>query len=66
MEARDDKQLALDFPKEVFGTKGKDGFSKFPVEFVAPRLLLTPGNFNFIIENIDFVLELDGKIEFKF
>lgn len=66
LEARDDKQLALDFPKEVFGTKGKDGFSKFPVEFVAPRLLLTPGNFNFIIENIDFVMELDGKIEFKF
>lgn len=66
IDARDDKQLAEDFPKEVFGTKGKDGFSKYTSDFVAPRLLLTPGNFNFIIEGKDFEMKLDGTIEFKF
>lgn len=66
LEARDDKQLSQDFPKEEFGTKGKDGFSKFSTDFVAPRLLLTPGNFNFIIEGKDFEMKLDGSIEFKF
>lgn len=66
LEARDDQQLSLDFPKEVFGTKGKDGFSKFSTDFVAPRLLLTPGNFSFIIEGKDFEMKLDGSIEFHF
>jgi CRISPR-associated endonuclease Csn1 len=66
MEARDDKQLIADFPKEEFGTKGKDGFSKFSPDFVAPRLLLTPGKFDFIIENKDFEMKLDGSIEFRF
>src|SRR5690606_31884210 len=66
LEARDDKKLAKDFPKEEFGTKGKDGFSKFSIGFIAPRLLLTPGNFNFIIEGKDFEMKLDGTIEFKF
>lgn len=66
VDARDDKQLANDFPKEEFGTKGKDGFSKFSTHFVAPRLLLTPGNFNFVIEGKDFEMNLDGTIVFKF
>src|SRR5690606_29088729 len=66
LEARDDKQLAQAFPKKEFGTKGKDGFSKFTIEFVAPRLLLTPGNFNFIIEGKDFEMKLDGSIKFKY
>ncbi|MBD1263062.1 hypothetical protein HZY62_20895 [Maribacter polysiphoniae] len=66
LDARDDKQLMGDFPKEEFGTKGKDGFSKFSVDFVAPRLLLTPGNFTFVIEGEDFDMKLDGSIEFKF
>jgi CRISPR-associated endonuclease Csn1 len=65
-EARDDKQLSDDFPKAEFGTKGKDGFSKFSSRFVAPRLLLTPGNFDFITEGKDFEMKLDGSIYFKF
>ena len=66
LEARDDKQLSEDFPQEEFGTKGKDGFSKYSYDFVAPRLLLTPGNFNFIIEGKDFDMKPDGSLDFKF
>lgn len=66
LEARDDKQLMEDFPKREYGLKGKDGFSKFSIDFVAPRLLLTPGNFNFVIEDRDFDMRLDGCIDFKF
>ncbi|GAP72107.1 hypothetical protein SAMD00024442_24_27 [Candidatus Symbiothrix dinenymphae] len=65
LEARSNEQLLIDFPKEQFGTKGKDGFSKFTADFIAPRLLLTPSNFNFIIEGKDFEMKLDGTIEFK-
>ena len=66
LEARDDKQLAEAFNANEFGQKGKNGFSKFTSEFVAPRLLLSSGNFNFITENKDFEMKLDGSIEFKF
>lgn len=66
LEARDDKQLAEDFPVSIFGQRGKNGFSKFTTDFVAPRLLLSPGNFNFIIEGKDFEMKLDGTIAFKF
>src|SRR5690606_30845844 len=48
LEARTDEQLGVDFPRSQFGTKGKDGFSSFMIDFIAPRLLLTPSNFNFI------------------
>ncbi|HMR19791.1 MAG TPA: hypothetical protein PKA53_10875, partial [Sphingobacterium sp.] len=65
-EARDDKQLTEDFPVKEFGQKGKNGFSKFTTDFVAPRLLLSPGNFDFIIEGKDFEMKLDGTIKFKF
>ncbi|MGB6092337.1 MAG: type II CRISPR RNA-guided endonuclease Cas9 [Moheibacter sp.] len=66
LEARDDKQLAEDFPVKEFGQRGKNGFSKFTTDFVAPRLLLSTGNFNFIIEGKDFEMKLDGTFEFKF
>lgn len=66
LEARDDKQLSEAFPVKEFGQRGKNGFSKFTSEFVAPRLLVSPGNFNFIIENKDFEMRLDGSIEFIF
>ncbi|WP_435133927.1 type II CRISPR RNA-guided endonuclease Cas9 [Formosa sp. A9] len=66
MEARDEKQLVEDFPKDVFGTKGKDGFSSFSSDFVAPRLLLTPGKYDFAIEEKDFEMKLDGSITWKF
>lgn len=64
LESRDDKQLMIDFAQEEFGTKGKDGFSKFSTDFIAPRLLLTPGNFDFIIEKKDFIMNLDNSIKF--
>ena len=63
LEARDDKQLLSDFPEKDFGKKGVNGFSKFTTDFVAPRLLLSPGNFNFLIEGKDFEMELDGTIK---
>lgn len=65
-EARSDEQLSMDFPKDVFGTKGKNGFTSFTIDFIAPRLLLTPSNFDFVIEGKDFVMNLDGSIKFNF
>jgi CRISPR-associated endonuclease Csn1 len=66
IDARSDKQLNEDFPEKDFGKNGINGFSKFSTDFIAPRLLLTPGNFNFIIEGKDFKMKLDGAIEFNF
>lgn len=66
LEARNDTELSRDFPRSEFGTKGKDGFSSFSADFVAPRLLLTPTNFDFIIEGKDFEMSLDGTIKFIF
>ena len=65
LEGRDDQKLSIDFPKDVFGTKGKDGFSSISPDFIAPRLLLTPSNYNFAIEGKDFIFGLDGEIQFK-
>lgn len=65
LEARDDHQLSIDFPKQEFGTKGKDGFSSLSEDFLAPRLLLTPSKYNFLIEGKDFEFCLEGKIKFK-
>lgn len=65
LDARDDKQLLADFPEKDFGKKGVNGFSKFTTDFIAPRLLLSPGNFNFIIEGKDFEMNIDGTIAFK-
>ena len=64
LDARNDKQLLTDYPEKNFGKKGVNGFSKFTTDFVAPRLLLSPGNFNFIIEGKDFEMNLDGTIKF--
>lgn len=66
LEARDDKQLTEDFPANQFGQRGKNGFSKYNSDLVHPRLLLSPGNFNFIVEGKDFEMKIDGQIEFKF
>ena len=66
LEARDDQQLLIDYPKDSFGTKGKDGFSSISPDFIAPKLLLTPSNYNFIIEGKDFDLSRDGEVKFKF
>jgi len=66
LEARSDEQLLLDFSKDIFGIKGKNGFSKFTTDFIQPRLLLSPSNFNFIIEGLDFEFSLDSTITYLF
>lgn len=66
LEARNDQDLSLAFPKEVFKSAGKDGFSKYQADFIAPRILFKPSKPNFIIEGKDFEMELDGTIKFKF
>lgn len=66
LEARNDEELKLAFPKETFKSAGKDGFSKYQEDFIAPRILFKPVKPNFIIEGIDFEMKLDGTIEFKF
>lgn len=66
LESRSDEQLSNDFSRESFGTRGKDGFSTFSTDFIAPKLLLTPAKFDFFIEDLDFTMNLDGSINFKF
>ena len=66
MEARSDEELTKAFPKETFKSAGKDGFSKYQDEFVAPRILFKPTDPNFIIEGKDFEMRLDGTVRFKY
>lgn len=73
LEARDEKQLLIDLPEKMIwfdekpiGKRQKNGFSKFSSNITLPRLLLTPGNFNFIIEGKDFETKIDGTIKFLF
>ncbi|MBK8054220.1 MAG: hypothetical protein IPK35_13350 [Saprospiraceae bacterium] len=66
LEARNDDELTRAFPKEKYKSAGKDGFSKYQDEFIAPRLLFKPTTPNFIVEVIDFDMKLDGRIKFKF
>lgn len=64
LEARTDEELSKAFPKEIFKSAGKNGFSKFQEDFIAPRLLFKPTSPTFIIENKDFKMNLDGTIKF--
>jgi len=66
LEARDDKELMEAYPESEFGKKGKNGFSQFNYEFPCPRLLMSCGSFNFIIEGKDFIAKSDGKLEFLY
>lgn len=66
LEARNDDELSKAFPKETFKGAGKDGFSKYQKDFIAPRILFKPTKPTFIIEAKDFEMKLDGSIEFKF
>ena len=65
LEARSDEELIQAFPKDIFKSAGKDGFSKFQTDFIAPRILFKPTKPNFIIEGKDFEMKLDGTIIFK-
>ncbi len=64
LEARDDKALLTIYPEKEFGKRGKFGFSEFNYEFPWPRLLLSMGKFNFLIENKDFTITPDSQIHF--
>jgi CRISPR-associated endonuclease Csn1 len=72
LEARKDDELLRDFPEKnemgdkLFGKSGKNGFSSFSTDFIQPRLLISANNLNCIIENKDFKMTIDGKIEFLF
>jgi CRISPR-associated endonuclease Csn1 len=65
MEARDDRALLEAYPENEFGKRGKNGFSEFDYENSLPRLLLSLGKFDFLIENKDFEIKPDGKIIFQ-
>lgn len=66
LEARSDEELTKAFPKETFKGAGKDGFSKYQKDFIAPRILFKPTKPVFIIEGKDFEMKLDGTIQFKY
>lgn len=65
-EARNDDNLKADFEKE-HKTKAPssltNGESKFDFERIVPKLLLSPGGFNMLIENVDFILTVTGEIK---
>lgn len=65
LEGRSDEELTKAFPKEIFKSAGKDGFSKYQTDFIAPRLLFKPTKLNFIIEGKDFEMNFDGTIVMK-
>ncbi|HOP05120.1 MAG TPA: HNH endonuclease domain-containing protein [Tenuifilaceae bacterium] len=63
LESRNDNELTEAYPVETFGKSGKNGFSSFDWDFTKPRLLLSLGNFNFIVEGRDFQIFPDGVID---
>jgi len=64
-EARNDENLRLDYEKE-FGVKAPKSLTNGEsfIDFVNPfpKLLLSPPNFNFIVENYDFKISSTGDI----
>ncbi len=66
LEARSDDELIKAFPKETFKAAGKDGFSRFQKDFIAPRILFKPIKPVFVVEGKDFDFKIDGSIVFKF
>lgn len=63
LEARSDDELL-----KAFGTKGKNGFAINALNqtFTPPRILFTPSQNLFAIECVDFIMNLDGSIDFKY
>ncbi len=65
-EARNDENLRLDYEKE-HGVKAPksltNGESFIDFDNPSPKLLLSPPNFNFMVENYDFKISSTGKIE---
>lgn len=63
IDARDNNSLKKDFPKEIWGEKGINGFSEPDFETPKHKLLLSKKNFCFLIEGKHFELTIDGKIK---
>lgn len=65
-EARNDENLRLDYEKE-HGVKAPksltNGESFIDYDNPSPKLLLSPPNFNFMVENYDFKISSTSKIE---
>ncbi len=59
IEARNDRALQEDYPKNEYGKKGINGFANFDIEKEQPKLLLSLKKFYFLIENKDFKIEND-------
>jgi hypothetical protein len=71
-EARDDKKLMQAFPEnglnnegKTYGKSGKNGFSSINWATPWPKLKLSIGNLNMLIENKDFEITPDGEIIFN-
>ena len=47
------------------GEKDNNEYSYFNVEENQLFLRLTKGEWNFAIDNVDFIIHLDGTVEFK-
>lgn len=58
LEARDDNQLLADYSQ--YGKSGKNGFSSVNIEEPWPKLLLSLGNFDFLVEGKDFRITTNG------
>ena len=65
-EARNDEGLKTDYEKEN-GTKGSltNGYSSVDFQNPHPKLLLTPGNMDMLVEGHDFILTVTGEIKFN-
>lgn len=64
IDARNDKQLIIDYPESKYKKSGKNGFSTVDYENSWPKLKLSIGNLNMLIEEKDFKFSVDGNIEF--
>ncbi|MCF8223108.1 MAG: CRISPR-associated protein Csn1 [Bacteroidales bacterium] len=67
-EARNDEMLKSDYEEEYNEKAPKsltNGESKFNFQTPYPKLLLSPGGFNMLIENYDFSISVLGRLIFK-
>ncbi len=65
-EARNDESLKTDYENK-YGEKAPksltNGVSTVNFDFPAPKLLLSPSNFNFLVEGYEFKISTTGKLE---
>lgn len=63
LEARSDSELR-ELTKE-FGASYANGFTSIDFEKSMPRLRLSVGNLQMLIEDVDFMIQPNGQVEFK-